>query len=258
MRTSHLSCYRDKSKTDYYIRHGRRKWEDLYASVQYCLEKSDLRGEKVLEVGCAAGGMYEIMTQRYGRVHYTGVDISPAEIRHARTRYPGAKFVVRNFLRNRWRAASFDTVCAFQVVNHQPQYRRFIAEMFRVARKRVMFTARVQYGFPTVVDREASFVYYHGSGRRNYFIPFNFYELFNHLHIEQFAAKRISIYGYYTPEKTSAFVCMPRSKLVAGAFCIEKYAPGEKVERWGGRAEFAERRWCEYDIQLPGFSMADI
>jgi hypothetical protein len=130
--------------------------------------------------------------------------------------------------------------------------------MFRIAGKRVIFSARVQYGFPTVVDLEASFVYYHGSGRRIYFIPFNAYELFNYLHLEKFGAKKISAYGYYTPQKTSAFVCMPKSKLVAAAFCIEKYAPGQKVDRWGGRAEFAERRWCEYDIQLPDFSMTEI
>jgi len=258
MKRADLDLYRHKSKTDYYIQHGRRRWEDLFPSAQYFLEKNDLRGEKVLEVGCAGGGMYEIMTDRYGRVDYTGVDISPAEIRHARKAYPGAKFIVCDFLRNRLRGSSFDTVCAFQIMEHQPQYRKFIAEMFRVARKRVIFNARVQYEFPTVVDLEASFLYYHGSGRRNYFIPFNVYELFNYFHTEELGAKKISAYGYRPPQKTSAFVCMPKTKLVAAAFCIEKYAPGEKVERRGGRAEFAERRWCEYDIQLPGFSLADI
>lgn len=258
MQTRALSCYRHKSKTDYYIRYGKRKWRDLFASVRHFLKANDLHGEKVLEVGCAAGGMYEIMSRRYGRIDYTGMDISGAEIEHAKKNYPRAKFVVGNFLRNHFRAASFDTVCAFQVVNHQPQYRNFIAEMFRLARKRVIFTARVQYVFPTVVDLDSSFVYYHGSGKRNYFIPFNFYELFNYLHVENLRAKKISVYGYYTPLNSSAFVCVPRSQLVAAAFCIEKYGPREKVERWGGRAEFAERHWCEYDIRLPDLSMKGI
>lgn len=258
MKKGDLACYRHESKTDYYIQHGRRKWEDLYLSAQYFLDRNDLRAERILEIGCAAGGLYEIMTKKYGWVTYTGVDISPAEIRHARKAYTGATFVVCDFLENRFKAGSFDTVCAFQVVNHQPQYRKFIAEMFRVARTRVIFNARVQYGFPTVVDLETSYVYYHGSGKRHYFIPFNFYELFNYLHLEKFGAKKISIYGYYTPAKTSAFVCGPKSRLVASAFCIEKYPPGERVERWGGRAEFAEHRWCEYDIQLPDLLMDDI
>lgn len=258
MKRSELECYRHKSKTEYYIRHGRRRWDDLFASVRHFLEANDLAGESVLDVGCADGGMYEIMQRRYGRVAYTGVDVSSAEIRHARSTYPDAKFLVGDFLHNRLKARSFDTVCAFQVLNHQPHYRKFLAEMFRLARKRVIFSARVQYDFPTVVDLDASFLYYHGSGKRNYFIPFNFYELFNYLHIERFAARKIAAYGYYTPEKTSAFVCMPRAKLVAAAFCIEKYAPGERVARWGGRAEFAERTWCEHELRLPDFSADDL
>jgi hypothetical protein len=121
-----------------------------------------------------------------------------------------------------------------------------------------MFTARFQYAFPTVVDRDASFIYYHGSGERAHFIPFNFYELFNYLHLETLGAKKISVYGYYTRLKTSAFVCMPRSKLVAGAFCVEKHPPGAKVERWGGRAEFADARGCEHDLDLPDLRVKDL
>jgi SAM-dependent methyltransferase len=258
VKRSELECYRHKSKTDYYIRHGRRRWEDLFASVRHFLEANDLAGEKVLDVGCADGGTYEIMKARYGRVEYTGLDVSRAEVRHAREVYPDAKFLVGDFLENRFKARSFDTVCAFQVLNHQPRYRKFIAEMFRVARKRVIFSARVQYDFPTVVDLDSSFIYYHGSGKRQYFIPFNFYELFNYLHVERFAARRIAAFGYHTPEKTSAFVCMPRSKVVSAAFCIEKYPPEEKVERWGGRGEFAERSWCEHDLRLPDLPAQDL
>ena len=258
MRPGELKRYQHRSKTDHYIQHGRRKWGDLHASVRHFLAANDLQGEKVLEIGCAAGGMYEIMTRRYGRVEYTGMDVSRAEIEHARTIYPGAAFVVGDFLTNRFKTAAFDTVCAFQVVNHQPRYRQFIDEMFRVARKRVIFTARFQYGFPTVVDLDTSFVYYHGSGMRAYFIPFNFYELFNYLHVERLGAKKISVYGYYPRLKTSAFVCVPRSKLVAGALCIEKHEPRAKVKRWGGRAEFAERSWCEHDIDLPDLSAKDL
>lgn len=258
MKRGERDCYQHKSKTDYYIRHGRRRWNDLYESVRHFLAANDLAGEKVLDVGCADGGMYAIMRRRYERVAYTGLDVSPAEIRHARATYPDATFVVGDFLRSRFKTGSFDTVCAFQVLNHQPQYRRFLAEMFRLARRRVIFSARVQYDFPTVVDLDASFLYYHGSGRRNYFIPFNFYELFNYLHVERFAARRIAAYGYYTREKTSAFVCMPRTKLVSAAFCIDKYPPGVKVVRWGGRAEFADRSWCEHDLQLPDLPVEDL
>lgn len=253
-----LSLYNDKTKAKYYIEHGRKKWNQLYPSVQYYLKKVKLTGQRVLEIGCAAGGMYEIMKDRFGKLDYTGMDIGAAEIAHARKQYSEAKFFKGDFLSNKFPNDSFDTVCAFQVINHQPRYREFIKEMFRVAKKCVIFDARIQYDFPTIVDLDSSYLYYHGSGQRNYFTPFNFYEIFNYLHHEGLKAKKISVYGYYAPNKTSAFIMIPKNKLIAGAFCIEKYDQKQAIDRWGGRPEFAKREWCQYDIRLPDFSMDNI
>ena len=260
MKTNDLSYYSHKSKSDYYINEAgcRNRWEHLYPSVQYYLDKVDFSGESFLEVGCAAGGMYEILDAKCGNVQYTGMEISQAEVDFAKKAYPNATFCCGNFYENDFADASFDTVTAFMVVNHQERYRDFIAQLLRVARKRVIFDARIQYDYPTVVDLQTSYLYYHGSGARNYFIPFNFYELFNYLHLAEFNAKKISVYGYYTPNKSSAFIQMPKSKLIAAAFCIEKYEPGTKVERWGGRPETAEHDWVEHVVELPDFSMKDI
>jgi hypothetical protein len=258
MPTQTASLFNDKTKAQYYLEHGRKRWKDLFPSVQYYLEKNNLAGEKVLEIGCAAGGMFEIMTEKYGKVDYTGMDFGTVEIKHAKKQYPNAKFIRGDFLKNKFKAGQFDTVCAFLVVNHQPKYREFLREMLRVAKKRIIFDARIQYDYPTIVDLETNYLFYHGSGRRNYFTPFNFYELFNYLHLEDFKAKKISVYGYYTPKKSSAFLTVPKNKLIAGAFCVEKYSAKESVERWGGRPEFAKRDWCEYEIELPDFSMDQI
>jgi 23S rRNA U2552 (ribose-2'-O)-methylase RlmE/FtsJ len=258
MKTSEISFYKHKSKTDRYIRKGRRRWEDLFKSVQYFLDKFKWQGEKVLEIGCAAGGLYEIMKNRYGNFDYTGLDISPAELKVARERYSNAKFICANFYNKKFKANSYDAVLAFLIVSHQRDYKDFISEMIRIARKKVIFDVRLRYDGTTIVDLDTSYLYYHGSGKRNYYVVFNFYELFNFLHLAEFNLKKISVYGYYTPDKTSAFVPMPKSKIIAASFCLEKLPPGEKVERWGGWAERADNKWCAYDIQLPDFSMDDI
>jgi hypothetical protein len=254
MKSNPKELFNHKTKADFYIQHGRRKWGDLFKSVQYYLEKNDLSGEKVLEVACAAGGMYEIMNERYDNVRYTGMDIGKAEIKHAKKAYPKGKFLCGDFLENDLPDESFDTVCAFSVLNHTPRYREFISELFRLAKKRVIFDIRISYDYPTVVDLDVSYLYYHGSGKRNHFIPFNFYEIFNYLHLEKFRAKKISSYGYYTPDKASGFCIVPKNKIIAGAFCIEKYSKKDKIERWGGHPQFAKRSWVDYEFKLPDFS----
>ena len=52
MKTNGLSYYSHKSKSDYYINEaGRRnRWEHLYPSVQYYLDKVDYSGESFLDV----------------------------------------------------------------------------------------------------------------------------------------------------------------------------------------------------------------
>jgi len=258
MNTREINLFKHKSKTQFYIKNARRRWEDLYPSVQYFLKRENLDNQSILEVACATGGMYEILKKKHKNITFTGLDISPDEIKVAKKRYPEARFIRRNFYQNRLKDNSFDTVLSFLVVNHQKDYKKFFSELIRVAKKRIIFDARFQYDYPTSTDLDLSYLYYHGSGKRNYFVCFNFYELFNYLNIETFNLKKISVHGYYTPQKSSTFVPFPKSKMIAAAFCLEKHDPKTRVKRQGGHPQFAKRSWCEYKIDLPDFSMNDI
>jgi SAM-dependent methyltransferase len=67
---------------DFYGTH-RRRWKDFYQSERHVLDTLVGRGAKfadVLDVGCAAGGFGDALSERFGSVKtYTGVDIN----RHA-------------------------------------------------------------------------------------------------------------------------------------------------------------------------------
>jgi len=51
---------------------------------------------------------------------------------------------------------------------------------------------------------------------------------------------------------------MPKSKMIAAGFGLEKHDKDVKIERKGGRKEYSSRPWITYDITLPDFSMNDI
>jgi SAM-dependent methyltransferase len=226
--------------------------------MQHYLEGIDLTGEKILEVGCAAGGLFEILTKKFGQVEYTGLDISPAEIKFGRKYYPEAQFICQDFMKNRFKEDAFDTAICFQVLPHQPNYRGFIRELCRIAARRAIFDVRLRYEGPTIVDIDQSYVYYHETGMRNHHIVMNFFELWNFLHIEDIRARKISVYGYHAPAKTTAFVPLSKSKIVSATFCVEKYPPEKKVFRCGAREEFVGRKWVEAEVKLPGITENDI
>jgi SAM-dependent methyltransferase len=75
-------AYRTDAIGDFYRTH-RRRWQDFYDSERHVFETLAARGASfadVLDVGCAAGGLCDALSERFGPVKtYTGIDIN----RHA-------------------------------------------------------------------------------------------------------------------------------------------------------------------------------
>lgn len=72
-----------------YFAHHRVRWDDFYPSERWVFERvgSDRRGfGKVLDVGCAAGGLGLALNERFPLTSYFGVDINDPAIEVARAR----------------------------------------------------------------------------------------------------------------------------------------------------------------------------
>ena len=258
METKEIQLFSHKSKSDNYIKNSRIKWEDYYKSQRVIMEKIIKPGMSVLDVGCAAGGLYEVLEGKFGNIRYTGFDLSPAELEVGRKLYPKANFICGNFYEHDFQGETFDLVIGNLIVSHQRDWKKFINRMVCLSRKYIIFDVRLRYDASTITDIDTSYLFYHGSGKRNHMVVFNFYELFNFLNIEQFNLNKITVYGYYAPDKTSGFIPMPKSKMIAAGFGLEKHDNDVKIERKGGRKECSSRPWITYDITLPDFSMNDI
>ena len=61
-------------------------------------EVGPLANAHVLDIGCGVGDLYKYLLRRRIPVNYTGFDILPEMVAHARTRYPEAQFEVRDAL----------------------------------------------------------------------------------------------------------------------------------------------------------------
>lgn len=89
------------------------------------------KAEKILDAGCGTGGMLDRLRGR----HAVGIDFSPIAISHARTR-GRLRLCVGSICDLPFRASSFDTVLALDVIYHKavPDDALAIAECARVLR----------------------------------------------------------------------------------------------------------------------------
>jgi len=89
-------------------------------------------GDRVLDLGCGNGRLYEIMQ---GMTDYYGADVSEKIIEIAREKYPKAKFFITDPLSLPFEDNFFDKVFCLSVFHHIPSQRfrlKFLKEINRV------------------------------------------------------------------------------------------------------------------------------
>ena len=96
----------------------------------------ELAGARVLDIGCGSGYFVNRLAE-FGARDATGVDLMPARIEAARTRYPGLRFVCANAAQMPFDDTEFDVVTqftCFSSVLHPDLRSAIAAEMWRVLR----------------------------------------------------------------------------------------------------------------------------
>jgi len=125
-----------KTRQDYnliagdFSRTRNRVWEELEF-----LEKYVYDNEKILDVGCGNGRLYELFKER--TVDYYGIDFSEELVGIAGKRYPQFKFQVADALNLPFPASFFDKVFGIAIFHHIPSKElraRFLKEIKRVLR----------------------------------------------------------------------------------------------------------------------------
>lgn len=98
--------------------------------------QADLRGKRVLEVGCGLGGGASYLTRTLKPASYTGLDLNPTAIAACRRRYDltGLEFVEGDAENLPFPDDSFDAVINIESSIHYPRFSRFLAEAARVLR----------------------------------------------------------------------------------------------------------------------------
>jgi len=132
----------NQSAIDFYSQ-NRHEVSDLYPSEKIFLPRVLFPGAKVLDVGCASGGFYNIMRSFEPHIEYTGIDLSEKALELAVERYPEARFVVTEGFRLPFQDNEFDIVHCTSVFNNEPNYQEMLEEMYRVSNRFVLVDIRL-------------------------------------------------------------------------------------------------------------------
>ncbi|MGH2885576.1 MAG: class I SAM-dependent methyltransferase [Solirubrobacteraceae bacterium] len=108
-------------------------------------ELADMSGKSVLEVGCGFGDLGASIRERYDRVTYRGIDLSPRMVQEGRRVNPGLELEVGNVL-DLPGAEAYDFVVAqgiFYLLREAPEerMREIVTRMFTLASEAIAFTA---------------------------------------------------------------------------------------------------------------------
>lgn len=211
-----------------YYKNCRNRPEDIYESERQFFFPLIRNNNSILDVGCAAGGIYNIIRAVNPNMKYVGTDVSEDMIVAARTLFAEGDFRLAAGLPFDFPDDSFDVVLALGVLNHVPDYQTFIRECFRVARRYCLLD------LPRLVPHEHAFSIdssymilhsrFHESGNESVatkvpYVIADAAEVLSFLQTE-FAASRILAKGYFGACDPS--VTMPFDKVCFTVACIDK------------------------------------
>ena len=154
--TDSARAWSEPSAVDYYVQQ-RHEVSDLYPSEKVFLPRVLFPGAKVLDIGCAAGGFFNIMRSLEPAIDYTGVDIAEPPIEIARRMYPEARFLVTDGVRLPFDDGEFDLVHCTSVLVIEPRYQELLKEMYRVSNRFVLADMRLLKGIGDQADQEQSY-----------------------------------------------------------------------------------------------------
>ena len=130
------------SALEFYSKH-RHEASDLYPSEQVFLPRVLFPGAKVLDIGCASGGFFNIMRSMEPTIEYVGMDIVEPALELARNRYPEARFMLADGFEIPFDDGTFDLVHCTSVLNNEPRYQELLPEMYRVSNRFVLTDMRL-------------------------------------------------------------------------------------------------------------------
>jgi ubiquinone/menaquinone biosynthesis C-methylase UbiE len=216
---------------EYYTNY-RNKLDDLFESERRFINEFIEGGASCLDIGCALGGMFDILSGLQSGVKYTGIDISPKLLTEAERLHPAASFLVHDGARLPFGDRSYSRVITLGTTVHDQSYRQLVAEAWRVTDEKLFFDIRIT---PNPELRSLSEGYVEdGAGMRYPYVVANAQDLFAWM-AQLPDLGTIKAYGYWGTANTETTLPPAYAEICMTCVLLEKTpsgSPAGSPPRW--------------------------
>ena len=198
--------YKNDDIKDYFSK-DRIKWDDFYDSEKKVIEKvfknsiNNLVKRKILDVGCACGGLGMAIREKYGLNNYTGIEINPQAADYAKKINPEFKIISGDFLEvsDLLPNEHYDFVFSLSCVDWQNNFFLMLKELFKKIKPGGYFIGSFRLSSEeSINDISKSFQYINYNGEKKGeiapYVVFNINDLLASL--KKFNISDLYAYGY--------------------------------------------------------------
>jgi ubiquinone/menaquinone biosynthesis C-methylase UbiE len=199
----------------------------IYPSEWFFLKQKMADNLSFLDIGCAKGGMANVLAENLQAFDYTGVDINADMIAAAKKRYPRQTFYqITEDDYTQLQGERFDIVLCLGILHLHESWRNTITEAWRHTKRYLILDLRETHQ-RSIEDKNASYFIMDfdnpAQPSTNVTLPYNIInnaEVLQTLHEICPDASRIAHYGY--TQKLSALTVSPLKNVMTTVYCIEK------------------------------------
>jgi SAM-dependent methyltransferase len=179
---------------------NRIHWDQLYSSQKKILKKSDIGKESnILDLGCACGGLYKILKEKFQVKNYTGIDINKECIEYAKRLYKNAEFIADNvfLMEDGELNGKFDFVISFGFIDCSGVFYKAFNKILKYLKPdgKLILDLRLT-NEKDLLDINESFQYLDYSGEKNgEKVP---YDVINLKNFKEYLNKKFKNYNCYS------------------------------------------------------------
>ena len=199
----------------------------IYPSEWFFLKDKIFNEMSLLDIGCAKGGMANVLSENLTAFNYVGVDINAQMVQAAQQRYPTHRFhQIREDDYSILGGEKYDVVLCLGILHLHENWRNTIKEAWQHTKKTLILDLRETH-LDTVEDKSQSYFKTDFDNIDNpttdIVLPYNIINTAESLQIINDVcaeAKRIAHYGY--TQTISSLAISPLQKVMANVYCIER------------------------------------
>jgi ubiquinone/menaquinone biosynthesis C-methylase UbiE len=201
--------------------------QHIYPSEWFFLKDKIADDMSLLDIGCAKGGMANVLAENLNKFNYVGVDINEQMIAAAKERYPQHVFYQITEQDYTVLAGNqYDLVLCLGILHLHEAWRQTIKEAWRHTRKCLILDLRETW-LATIEDKKQSYFKMDfdniSDPTSNYILPYNIINSGEALlTIREIChdAQHIAHYGY--TQNLSGLTVSPIKQVMANVYCIER------------------------------------